>query len=73
MSRHRYIKGDLFVGDALPFRLAAVRAACGCNGVSPSVFAVQPNIYHSTQKLMKPKIQENNLALCKSEVIRRHV
>ena len=46
-SRHRYIKGDLIVGDALPFRLAAVRAACVCNGVSPSAFAVQPNIYHS--------------------------
>ena len=47
VSRHRYIKGDLIVGDALPFRLAAVRAACVCNGVSPSAFAVQPNIYHS--------------------------
>ena len=45
VSRHRHIKGDLIVGDALFFRLAAVRAACGCNGFSPSAFAVQPNIY----------------------------
>ena len=45
VSRHRYIKGDLIVGDILPFRLAAVRAACVCNGVSPSAFAVQPKIY----------------------------
>lgn len=25
VPRHRYIKGDLVVGDAFPFRLAAVR------------------------------------------------
>ena len=47
VSRHRFIKGDLIVGDALLFRLAAVRAACGCNGSSPSAYPVQPNIYLS--------------------------
>ena len=47
VSRHRYIKGDLIVGDTFLFRLAAVRAACGCNGFSPSAFAVQPNNYLS--------------------------
>ena len=56
VSRHRYIKGDLIVGDALLFRLAAVRAACGCNGFLPSAFSAQPNIYvHSSQALIELK------------------